>query len=368
MRTKPRSRSAARAAAAAIVAAALLTVSCWLPLFDPEVSASEKLAKKLGNPIISFTLEDVSRHLADDGWFVPERGDFEAALPFYGLLVRTEDFLVHCTPVSYYGDIGPSTWYDNEVFTIGNSFKKRPFVISSSVLSNQILIFSNNTTPVIFRNMSDVISWDDGNPLPINGGVLGAGGVSITQALEDSNDNRSWCYINSSTGAVEYYTMYPYQSGYLNFLDPPQTELYFPYLDSFFIPGTFLDMGIYLYLSCGMSDGSWAIYRWEKAFPSENPVRYPAVYGPVIAGLMDGRLLAFDGITTTVLSPDMKMLFSFPSGKLRFVHERYDSVNNESVCVFTRTAFLRNSNNDDRGKVRIEIFEFPASRLSELGS
>ncbi|MGD9941045.1 MAG: hypothetical protein AB7T74_14720, partial [Clostridia bacterium] len=152
------------------------------------------------------------------------------------------------------------------------------------------------------------------------------------------------------------------------FSDPTAGVVMFPDASSVKVPGKFLYFGAtgYFYLSCGLDDGSRAIYRWpDSSIDTLAPIKYPEDHGPLIGGLADGRLLAEKDGLLSVLNPDLGLLFAFRSGSLRFVHERYDAFNSRMITVFTRTLYARS--NGGEGTLRVEIYEIPSSELEKLG-
>lgn len=328
--------------------------SCWLPLFDPEVSASEVLARRLGDPVASATFEDIYQYNARDSWFVPARTDLSAADPVRGLLVRVNrDNLV--TSILSVSDTLSDTISAQEY---GNLFGDRPCLLAVPNATAYVLGIHQNASSILYDLSAGTSSSDT-----LSSGIEKLVGAGIVLSATASG-RISICYVNSS--ALYYETMSSYSAGNPPGFSGAGTSLPFSAASSLKAPGSFFDNGTYLYLSCSLVGGTQAIYRWNLATLA-SPVRYPAAYGPLTAALSDGRLLAWNGQTTTLLSADMDRICSFPSGTLRFVHERYDSTLLENVCVFTRAVFVRNKD-DDSGDLKIEVFEIPTSDLSSLGA
>jgi len=147
----------------------------------------------------------------------------------------------------------------------------------------------------------------------------------------------------------------------------PGTVLAFSSAAQVTVPGKFLDTGTYMYLSCGMSDGTRAIFRWAMATADTiEPIRYSENYGPLIGALSDGRVLAEQDGIISVLDANLVRLFKFPAGTLRFVHERYDSSSLLMKVVLTRTLFVRTSTHDDIGTLKVEVYEIPTADLANL--
>jgi hypothetical protein len=343
----------------ALVLACALLVSCWHPLFDPEISASQVLANRLGDPVVSFTLEDVSHYYAQDAWFVPQRTEMSMeSTNVYGMLIRVYrgsviGSFVYAYPSSDYAYL--NTYYSTEYENLMDEY---PFIAAApSSASYDVLCVSTNEYAVLWNPYTYSVSTAS-----FSIDALVGGGCIMDSS--DETARLSLCYV---LGLSLYYETIPsYSSGDPGFTEPTTNLLIMPSLAYLRTPGTFFDTGTYLYLSCGLSDGTDAIFRWEYASASTSaPVRYPAAYGPIVAVLSDGRLMAYNGAITTVLSADMKKLFSFPSGTLRFVHERWNG--SQNICVFTRATFLRN-HKDDQGSLKVEVFEIATADLAGLGT
>ena len=85
----------------------------------------------------------------------------------------------------------------------------------------------------------------------------------------------------------------------------------------------------------------------------------------MVGALSDGRLLAKKDEILSVLDPNLKREFSFPAGKLRFVHERWDG-SLTMYSVFTRTIFVRTERDNDGGRLDLEVYEIPSLDLYKL--
>ena len=345
--------------AAAAVFSALLS-SCWRPLFDPDISASQVLADRLGAPVVSFDIESIQKYNAQDALFLPERDDY-SVVPRYGLLLRVNDSRLVSTFVQFDTAYG----YQTGAQESENIFDDASYIESAPDGSSHASGIGQSSTYLFWTmDLNSLDSSSYSTYLPVNDRVLGVGSVQNSLAATDTT---SCCFVDNV--GTPCYIIFTYAGGGT----PPNfsgasSELSLPFLDSIKTPGSFFDTGTYLYLSCGLSDGTNAVFRWESASPTADPLRYPAAYGPLVAVLSDDTVLAEDGTLMTALSPDLKKRFAFPCGAMKFVHERYDSVKGYAICVFTRTTFVRSSNGDDFGRARIEVYEIPTSDLYTLSS
>jgi len=351
-----------RVRTAALALAAISLVSCWHPAFDPEISGSEAVIRKLGAPTLQFSAEDVEGWEMEDAWFVPVAANLAPLIGTNGLLARLEPDRIRFHPV----------WFDTSLS------QGWPDMMNGSELWN---VYGNRATIVMAPNGT-------------------ANAVLIANPLNQS-------YINPLTSpttvAVNFPpSMYTFGSGYVHdaginqatftwiglnailqpLYSPPGSWMGgaapgyggsnllqfddYPYVSrpgvALFVVSLTYPAGC-LYLSCGLSDGSRAIYRWTNP-AVQQPSRFPEVYGPLVGALSDGRLLAKKDETLSVLDPDLQREFSFPSGKLKFVHERWDGT--AMISVFTRTVFVRTSRNDDRGRLDVEVYEIPTADLHKL--
>ena len=354
-----RNRTADRARLAAVLAASAFLASCWHPAFDPEISGSEAVIRKLGAPVLRFTAEGVQGWEMEDAWFVPVAADLSTLSGWFGLLVRPVDNLVRFNPV----------WFDAAA-SQGN-----PDMFNSNEFLNRfgteysVLMAPNGTTrafaighPEEGRSISPLS--------PPTTTVVNYPASVATLGVGFSNDpgagmTSTFTWIGIDPAFLPRYMPPVVWTGLGDPVFGAPAPLQFPdYLlvasrgKAFFPAATGS-----LYLSCGLSDGSRAIYRWTNP-STQNPIRYPEVYGPLVGALSDGRLLAEKDGILTVLDPNLKRLFFFPAGKLRFVHERWDGV--EMLSVFTRTIYVRTESGDDVGRLDVEVYEIPTADLSKL--
>jgi len=349
--------SCRRAQSAVLALAAISLVSCWHPAFDPEISGSEAVIRKLGAPTLQFSAEDVEGWEMEDAWFVPVAANLAPLIGTNGLLARLEPDRIRFYPVWFNTSLSQG-WPDmvngNDLW---NVYGDRATIIMAPNGNTSAAAIANPLNQSYINPLSPPTTVAVNFPPSMftfgSGYVHDAGinqatftWIGINAVLQPLYTTGSWM-----GGAAPGFA----GSNFLQFDD-------YPYVS---VPGLALyPAGTgYLYLSCGLSDGSRAIYRWTNP-ATQQPSRFPEVYGPLVGALSDGRLLADKDGIVTVLNPNLERLFSFPAGKLRFVHERWDGT--VMVSVFTRTVFVRTSNNDDRGRMDVAVFEFPTADLHKL--
>lgn len=339
------------AVAAATAMTAMMAASCWHPTFDPALSASELTVRKLGEPTLLFSVYGLDSHGMDDIWFMPQA----TAIPTAGVLVQdmgarlgfkgiTIDALNHS---------GYSSYSDERSNALGDAY----LIQAAPDGSLGALIVTGPSSGTYL----ELTTWtSSAATMPPTLGQFGIGSV----ALASANQAALACFSYPAMMDPRYSTVSPWSSG-----APDLTASIFTITFSnaalVSTPGRFLSAGGKYYLSCGQTDGSRAIYYWSIS-PGFEPTGYAEDHGPLVGALSDGRLLAEENETITVLDSNLQELFSFPSGRLRFVHERYDIATTTMMTVFTRSVYARGGGGD--GELRVEIFEIPTANLANLAN
>ena len=341
---------------AALVLAALAT-SCWHPTFDPMLSASEATVRKLGDPTVYFTAESVQQWGMDNAWFLPPMVD----APTVGLLVMDMGARLSFRSIPSIDPVNHTGWVDTSTGaeftnTMGDAYLVQAYpdgtphaVIATSPVDGRIVMMAPLTPTGITL------------PTPTLESQFGIGAVAVSGVSQASIAGFAY------DGSPRYQVFNTWTNGNPGFAASPAAFM-FSLASQVAVPGKFLATTAWLYLSCGMSDGSRAIYRWPNPPLAIEATRYAEDFGPLIGALSDGRLLAEQDGIISVLDPDLNRLFKFPAGTLRFVHERYDDtdVPSQMKAVFTRTIFVKTSTHDDKGTLRVEIYEIPTANLASL--
>ncbi|HSV57047.1 MAG TPA: hypothetical protein VLH39_08090, partial [Magnetospirillaceae bacterium] len=327
-------RGKGRARAFAAAATAFLA-SCWHPAFDPGISGSESVISRLGPPIFDFTVDDVRGYRMDTAWFLPSASNPIIA----GLLLRRDMYRVWAVSGSSGADVLNAF---GALYTAYADPSGAPSAFLAADPARGRLVDPMNTVTL--------------SPVPYPGGPASTFGVGFARTDGDPTIARGLWIGMGVTGPG--YSEEDWTGGVPSF-DPP-ADLVFPDHGLVHSPGTAFRTAVgHLFLACGLLDGSRAIYRWTS--PGEPPVRFPEVHGPLVGALSDGSLLAErDGILT-VLDADLQRRFSFPAGRLRFVHERWDGA--RMLAIFTRTIFARTERHDDLGRLKVEVYEIPTQNL-----
>lgn len=341
----------------AALAVLFLLVSCWHPAFDPGISGSEAVIRKLGAPVLYFTAEDVEGWEMEDAWFLPKDSiSFNA-----GILLNREESSLHLRSVSSIDAVNHTATVDDVSSTLINMLGDL-YTAHPSPDGSNVAFFATQTDSFKYLNRFD--SFADPAPLftacslpPTGVSTFGTG----ARRNDDITVNLIWIGMDSTSPQYNYID---WQTGTPTFTLPSPLEFddapFVAQAGKAFVTGG----GTVFFLSCGLSDGSRAIYRWSD--PSINPSRFPEVYGPLVGVLSDTWVLAEKKGILTVMDNNLKRLFSFPAGKLKFAYERYNTISGQMTAVFTRTIYVRTESGDDRGRLKVEVYEIPSADLYKL--
>lgn len=326
---------------AVLAAVAIALSSCWHPAFDPAISGSEAVIRKLGAPIFESSTNIENGYEMENAWFLPTASNPITA----GLLLVRAPFRLYVISGIDRRDV---------VNVFGDLYT----AYAATDTSPEALILSEPTQGQWFDAMNPL----DPSPTAFPYACISTFGIGLSY---DSVLHQAQClWIGYNSSSVLSYEVTQWTGGGEPVFG---ASINLIFSDNSFVstPGRayYLQNTGYYYLSCGLSDGSRVIYRWLNPSTQE-PVRFPEVHGPLVGALSDGRLLAKEGEILSVLDPGLKREFSFPAGKLRFVHERYDG--SQMIAVFTRTVFVRTSRDDDSGRLDVEVYEIPTADLHKL--
>ncbi|MBU0928566.1 MAG: hypothetical protein KKA67_12510 [Spirochaetes bacterium] len=356
----------ALATACALVAAA--AASCWQPYFDPGASASQLSASRMTR-ISLLAVPETQRYQAERGMFLPRR----SAAPTDGVWLQGADLAgrEYATTNAYYlGQASSGSLF----YSPGTSFKGDPYgepivrmkpaAVDSEPLEamGMALDGSDWAAGRLYRpdTVSASILIGDTLALPTPSRLLGAGFA----AAAPGSDSLFAAYFDESLAAWRAidgdYAGWP-----LGALAPVPLTMPPGFNDSAVQGVGYAGrVGSDYYLCATTADGASRTFRWEGEL-SAAPAELASIKAPLVAVLSDGTLLARDGSAYQAYGPDGAILFAFPAGSLRFAHERYDAASSAYRSVFARQSFISNSY-DDKGTLRIELFEIPTEELPGL--
>jgi hypothetical protein len=364
---------------AAPLLAAFFAVSCWVPPYDPAISASAYFEKKLEHVA---SIGPLSFQGLDSGtdYFVPS---FEAA-PTDGYWVRRSNGTniavryvsvgsagTHASPAffrnpNYFGDL-------NAVASLGTGAA----AVSVSDIGKGLILLGSGTVTGASANDSILgtgatsgSAWGAGiqatvsTPPPnIAFPVGGARRYSASTAIESG----LLFEVFSSPSAFSLYYCGAFSQDLTSTYASTAPVLSFDYPISY--PGPILEAGAFFvqcsthYILSGKSgaDGSPVGYRWTSLLAAPTAVSFDA---QITDALQDDTLVARGPEVTKYYSSEGARLFELPTGALRYVHEYDDG--GVWYSYFTRTACVNAS--DGSGQVRFDVFRYPSAALSALAN
>lgn len=355
-----------------IALTASISLSCWHPPFDPDLSASQHTISRL-SLASSFEVSGMSSSMSAPGVFIPARN----AEPRDGVwLLMTGGAGGGNVMTSLFYLASQSEKASDLYKSWGGEFEGiqygRPMVMMEAgidaadplyirVLALKLpswyaACFYESLTPrPSLKLQEDII------PIAEAKTMLGAGFSVQTSLIDNLFTVYFDAFGNEWVGATREVSTWP---------PVPGSELVSPLsLPSSLDPSTIdgpgfaaYQMGRY-YLSLVDASGTSRTFCWPGSL-SVAPTELTNLTDPLHSVLSDGTLITDDGMTMRTFDATGTPQYSFSSGSLRFIHERYDDTLGEYIAVFTRN-YLVNSGGG-LGTLRIEVFEIPTLRLKEL--
>jgi hypothetical protein len=351
--------------AAAVGIAATLSLSCWTPSFDPAISVSAGLERKL-EPVMTFEPVEMGEWEYRDGYFIPHR----ALVPTDGYWVKASDDGLN---IRYAASLsGKTALYPMQSIgynTLGTaasvSALTQDSALGLSALGRGLLLaFSAYGEGVQARGLDASYGFS----LSANATVSGAANPRMVGAyrspLDAATDALAILHYDTTDGKL--------WGGYASIdnagaFSAPSIALSNPseYGTMDLLSGAFFGFGTSGYYLSGRlaSDGKLLTIRWSTDLGGTATI-LSGVDRQLTDLLYDGRLLARGGLTTIVYDADGTELFEIPTGDMRFIHEIYDGT--IWYSYFTRSVLIRLSGSYDGGKLAIEVFRIPTSALETL--
>jgi hypothetical protein len=336
---------------------ALFLLSCWQPVFEADISSSESMVKKFGDPVWSAAVSLAKTF--DGGYFVPPRDTKK-----YG-----EGFWIN-RRVGSELRIGSVEIINSLVFNPNPGMfdlKDEAFpggVVRSAGAASKILYVGMDRMYGIVRADRQSV-W---NRWTING-LAGVGIAPDARVDRDVLSMLGWpigsdaMYLSKQavSGLEAAYPPDPAPAPVSIAKTPPQRFSGMAYAgvnpadSSLIVSGT-------------LADGTVRTYRWPAPFDTTVPTELSGIPYQVTGMLSDGSLLADMGSLLYVYTKDGVFSQAIKTGPLRFAHERLSDPNNPAspaVAVFVRTLRIGVGRND-KIDYRIEIFEIPTKDLKRL--
>jgi hypothetical protein len=373
------------AAAALFMACALaLLPACWAPPFDAAISVSKLFEGKL-EKVASIGPVDYSGDGFETCYFVPA---LESS-PKDGFLVCMKGDrnliarYVGLSSGSYF--LGPEYWggqnhwgnlnavlgmtVDNCGYSLSTSVRKAIHIFGTGMVGN-----GTDTAAVRGIGCNTSYAFDTYQDAPTTGFSLDM--IPIGGSTQGFYTGVAGIYRNllmaSSSGA-------PYKlavSGMHGQMDnvsyasalPTIGNNVFTYDVPELLEGAFFleygDMVIWdLVIGTVKGSGEVVGLRWDAAYRNLAPERI-SFASQVTDALNDGKLLARGEISTECFDLNGNLLFSIPTGSIRFIFEHF--FDSTWYCYFTRTTFVRDGYDDSSGKLYIDIFRCPTDSLAGL--
>ncbi len=334
-----------------LTAAAALQ-SCWLPPFDPELSASQYTIGLLGDPVWSARIR--LENQGEGGWYLPPKDPSQYG---QGVWVREESeriflwalrtFEWDYTQLDHLYD-SPNTLGRARLLSMPAGFNGNYYVFVAAQGEGMRKVGGSGFNAL----------WDMGGfaLTAVGSAPAGPGADRYFMARWDTavNDLIISHSLMDSISAMPP----PAPANDTLFNTPPRYSA-----AAFF---SVSPANAWYYLS-GPTSAGIESYIWKAA--TDMPVRLP-IDRQLTGVLSDGRLLADGGDELYVYGPEGASLFSIRTGPLRFVHERYhidplEPANNRWLSVFTRTVRIP-KDKDDSSEYLIEVFEMPTESLKKL--
>lgn len=338
-----------------LTAAAALQ-SCWLPPFDPELSASQYTIGLLGDPVWSARIK--LENQGEGGWYLPPK---EPSQYGQGVWVREESGRIFLWALRSY------EWGYAQLDHIyeGDNNLGRARLLSMAAGFNSNYVFISDPSQGIRRVGYGTTDPPWNTLFPPDEYYIGFGVGPVDQV------NDRYCMVRLDPAIPQFSFDYAPMNSYTampptiltnGVIDIPPP---IPAAPGFFAISPTDDR---TYLSAPYGDGSIRTYAWLDPMPSP-PVRLP-IDRQLTGILSDGRLLADGGDELYVYGPEGASLFAIRTGPLRFVHERYHSdplvpANSRWLSVFSRTVRIP-KDKDDSAEYLIEVFEIPTADLKKL--
>jgi hypothetical protein len=316
------SRPPVAAVFSALSLAALLA-SCWSPYYDPKVSNSVPLYKKLGSPFLSIGPVSDTSGMSDPQAatleFLPTRPSLDPLDPLDGFLVqRGSDSIKVAFVESYNGSYRLAPTMQSMSNMLGSAALIRAEAAKGT--SPQLVLIANKVWAAQCVFTPTIHSLMMGSGLPFPGGISTLGfGASLLMPPATDTDTYAALYAD---GAQVFAAM----AGIGADLSPiaPQVDAGLDTGGRSLVAGgtAFQDIANhrFYYSEPGGPTLLWDTTTWPAS--SKAPAELP-IPERLTAMLSDGTLVAQGDTYLTAYSAGGKKLFSIPAGSVRLEHEVY---------------------------------------------
>jgi len=372
MRTIDRRATRVGGALALATLASMTLLSCWTPVFDPAISASARLEKKL-EKVVSFRPTWMDEDSFDDGYFLPHRA--LAPTDGYWVKANTDGLGVRYVYKAVSGD---TILCQSQ----GGIYNALGAAASVSALTDAS---AAGVSPAMGRGLLLAISADASGVraqgLDASYGLSVSSTATVSGATNPRMVGASRAPLNATQDVltISHYSTQDFQV-FFGFATIDNAAAFASPTINVGKPNVDPDLNIrsgafvaynaagYYYLSGRLSsNGSLRTERW-LGLTDSSPTVLSGVDRQLTDLLSDGRLLARGELSTIAYDADGKELFEIPTGSLRFVHEVYDSAAGVWYSYFSRSALARTTDNSEGGDLMIDVFRIPTSNLKSLAN
>jgi len=370
----------------AAAACALAAPSCWVPPYDPAISASVLFEEKLERvaSLGPFEYDGVG---SGSDYFVPS---YRSA-PTDGFWVRrTDSDRLEVRYVGYasgspvigaafssesnrWGDLNAVKGMseENVGYDLSTTMRNGVHVwgcgeIASGATSADAMVGLGLATDYSLTNKtSSTASGFTTRMIPIGGSAQAFDNgayVGINRNLLMSGYSGT-LYVLAVSGPHAQYDSYSYTSQI-----PAIWGNTLAYGGSEFLPGTFFveyyDGGTYDLVVGTTTAGKEVVgLKWDATNRDAEPTRVIFPY-QITDALNDNTLVARGKTKTSFYDVAGTFLFSLPTGSIRFIHEYEDG--SVFYSYFSRTVDIHYSGDDSSGTIRFDVYRYPSASLSDL--
>jgi hypothetical protein len=354
--------------ASTVAAAACLSslLSCWAPIYDPEVSGSVDMADKLGDPILSIgPISGEGRFDSREGLeFLPARPMGRAWAPTDGFLVyKGEDDIKIAFVESEGGGYRFAPASQGRANYLGSDAILRSEAASASDYP-QMIAMADHATAQQYRFDRSTRSFSQ-QDTPISGGsgvVVYGPGASLSSP---SSDTDTYTALFAS-GAGLFVSSSAIGNSLTNFANLTTLPLSTGGMSLRVGGSAFIDPveGRFYYSEPGGPTFMWNTATWTASPPLKLPIPKR-----VTALLADGTLIAQDDLHLSAYTAGGEEIFTTMAGSIRLEHEVYcpGPAPAEGFYLIFSQVLVAKGSGSSGFEYRIKVWRYPQAALAKLG-
>jgi hypothetical protein len=349
------------------MALAALFASCWSPYYDPKVSNSVPLYRKLGSPFLSIGPVSDTSGMSDSQAsleFLPTRPSLDPLDPLDGFLVqRGSDSIKVAFVESYNGSYRLAPSMQSMSNMLGSESLARAEAAKGT--SPQLVLIASNAwaAQCVFTPTTHSLMMGSGLSFPGSISILGFGASLLMPPAADT-DSYAAVYAD---GAQVFAAMAGIGADLSPFAQQVDAALDTGGRSLVAGGSAFQDVANhrFYYSEPGGPTLLWDTTTWPAS--SKAPVELP-IPERLTAMLSDGTLVAQGDDYLTAYSADGKKLFSMPAGSVRLEHEVYfpgTSPAKGNYLIFSQVLSIEGSNG---WEFYIDLWRYPVASFASLGN